>query len=411
MIVPQAFKRLIFDVSRLYGAQLVAVAVSFIAAVIITRSLGPAGRGAYDWILTLQAFTVQIALLGLNIANQRLVVENKKEIGTIIGNSLALAFISSAVVLPLAYMWAIQHPIAQNHTSALLLSFIGTPLAVVGIGLTALFVHLNKVKALAFQNMAPRIIQVGLLTLVAYIAGLDVIHVIGFALFLVSMECALSLYFLREHLPSTRLDFSLIRKAWGYVAGMYIAWLAYFFMQKVDILMLGTMKSAAETGFYGVAATLGNIMLMLPAALGSILVTRFAEMKDDPDRRPFFYIILTALATLMGLGGLAAYLLAPWIIPLVFGAAFAASVAPFQILIPAVFCLSLYQVTQGHVYAHGRGRQIILAPLMGVVLNISLNWLWIPTYGATGAAWASLVAYASALALAWGLSLKKQAFA
>jgi hypothetical protein len=59
-------RRLVEQTLLLTFAQLLALAVGFVATIAITRALGPEARGLYAWVLTWTAIAVQIAALASN---------------------------------------------------------------------------------------------------------------------------------------------------------------------------------------------------------------------------------------------------------------------------------------------------------------------------------------------------------
>ena len=83
----------------------------------------------------------------------------------------------------------------------------------------------------------------------------------------------------------------------------------------------------------------------------------------------------------------------PPLLPLVFGPAYAASVPPFFLLLPATILLTVRRVVSNYFTASGwpgfnAGVQIVAG-----VINVAVNLVVIPRWGIVGAAFASLVSY------------------
>ncbi len=88
------------------------------------------------------------------------------------------------------------------------------------------------------------------------------------------------------------------------------------------------------------------------------------------------------------------FIAAPSLLPLVYGAPYAASVTPFLLLLPAVMLLGTARVLARYFTGTNRHKPNIVTRLVSLVVNVGLNWMWIPEYGIAGAAAAALVSYA-----------------
>ena len=87
------------------------------------------------------------------------------------------------------------------------------------------------------------------------------------------------------------------------------------------------------------------------------------------------------------------FIAAPILLPLVYGAPYAASTQPFLLLLPGVVLLGMDRVISR--YFTGTNQQLpnVITRAVSLVVNIGLNLLWIPEYGIAGAAAAGLASY------------------
>ena len=95
----------------------------------------------------------------------------------------------------------------------------------------------------------------------------------------------------------------------------------------------------------------------------------------------------------VGIAGLVLYALGRVLIRLFYTDAFLPALAALRALIPGIVALSVGNVLSS--YFSGRNRRFLpaLAMAAGFLLNIALNFVWIPRFGITGAAWASTLSY------------------
>jgi O-antigen/teichoic acid export membrane protein len=99
-------------------------------------------------------------------------------------------------------------------------------------------------------------------------------------------------------------------------------------------------------------------------------------------------------------------LLSPWVIPVIFGAAFAPSVRPLLFLLPGILAFTVNIILAAWFAGTGRPRYNLFISALSCVLILLLDLLWIPAHGAVGAAWASALAYTFSTCAAFWLYRK-----
>ena len=102
---------------------------------------------------------------------------------------------------------------------------------------------------------------------------------------------------------------------------------------------------------------------------------------------------MSALLAWQGAGAIALFVAAPILIPIVYGEAFLPSARVLQILIPGVVTFTIFKVLNMDLAGKGRPEISLAVFSPAVLVNITLNLMWIPKYGANGAALASTISY------------------
>ena len=178
---------------------------------------------------------------------------------------------------------------------------------------------------------------------------------------------------------------------------------------KVDLSIIGLMLGASGTGLYGPALNLVNITFMVPNALFFLVMPRLSRAYANPDRS--FQRIGLAQLLLQGIIGLGLslmiWMLAPWLITLVFGSAYGLSAGVLQLLSPIPFLKSLNFglgaiLTAGGLQSHRTKVQILCA-----LLNLMANLIVVGPIGVGGVA----VVYTASeffLLLGYALTLIRQ---
>jgi O-antigen/teichoic acid export membrane protein len=93
-----------------------------------------------------------------------------------------------------------------------------------------------------------------------------------------------------------------------------------------------------------------------------------------------------ALAVLVGA-------VAPFLIPLAYGARFSGAIVPLLLLLPGVVAISPTRALASYFAGIGRPSEPLVAEAIGLIATIALDVILIPSHGASGAGAASSAAY------------------
>lgn len=174
---------------------------------------------------------------------------------------------------------------------------------------------------------------------------------------------------------------------------------------QIDILMVRRMTTAAEAGFYTAASTLVQLVFLLrPALLNSVfpnMATMFTESVPrlqtlTSNLLSLFVIVLLPVPFLV-------WILAEPLMPLLLGEGFSASAPVLQALIWIVLPSFAYAMLSRVLIAGQQERLNIQVAGVGMALNVILNLLLIPSYGAVGAALSSVLVMVLALAATYAM--------
>ncbi len=165
---------------------------------------------------------------------------------------------------------------------------------------------------------------------------------------------------------------------------------------RADTVMIEHMRGRHEAGIYGAAVRLSELVYLLSPMIVTILLPRLSlllKTKDVPHFREMAGRGSDLMAVVGGASALGLMLTGPFAIRFLFGTPYEASVP--VLLVHCLGAVPYFQMEWRYAVMVAADRPQITAWLswMAVILNISLNLLWIPHYGALGAAWATLISY------------------
>jgi O-antigen/teichoic acid export membrane protein len=157
---------------------------------------------------------------------------------------------------------------------------------------------------------------------------------------------------------------------------------------RIDALMLQTLKGYVEVGIYGAAHRLFEGLIVVPSVLAIAFFPRLVQDLANKDKSKQMRLYVLAFLCLGAVTATALWPLSEPLLGLLYRRQddFAASVRVFQILLITfgVLCIN-YPLTQIAIAA-GRQKRYAWAVIGASAVNIGLNALVIPRYGARGAA-------------------------
>jgi O-antigen/teichoic acid export membrane protein len=167
----------------------------------------------------------------------------------------------------------------------------------------------------------------------------------------------------------------------------------------LDQLVLSQTVPSADLGRYAIAVSITLLPIPLVAAIGNVGFPRLAARRviTDATRRLQMIAVLAS-------AGIAAGMLVPfalvayWVIPLVFGAAYRGAVPLLWILTPGAIFLACGQVVGDLLRGRNHPAVVAWAQGLAAIFTVALLIILLPAVGVAGAAIASTVAYGVALA-------------
>jgi O-antigen/teichoic acid export membrane protein len=188
--------------------------------------------------------------------------------------------------------------------------------------------------------------------------------------------------------PST-----LARHAW-------LANLATFVNYRIDVLVVRHLAGVEALGYYSTATTIAELGRMAPNAVAQASLRPLGLAAGGERAR-----VARGAAGLGLLGSIVTLLplvfAAPWLVPVLYGPAFA-PVAPLVAwLAPGVACLAVASVASAWLNVSGRSRVGAQLAWIGSLVGAGLAVVLVSAAGAVGAALASTLSYAVLAAIVW----------
>ncbi|MGB3828344.1 MAG: polysaccharide biosynthesis C-terminal domain-containing protein [Ornithinimicrobium sp.] len=191
---------------------------------------------------------------------------------------------------------------------------------------------------------------------------------------------------------SPHLDPALTRRVVSFGVRNQVGGLMGLLNLRLDFLVLGALTGPATVGLYGVASKYAELLRLPALAVTWVNYPRIArqggpQFLATAGRQPL-RLIAAGFAGAIVLG-----VAASWVLPLVYGEEFTATVAPAVVLVLGLALEPAAALGVAYLLGTGRPGRNSLIVGVGLVITLTLDALLIPVYGVMGAAWASTLAY------------------
>ncbi len=385
------------------GANIAAYALTFGAAIVVARVLGPDGKGVFQLVVLAHTLLATLGNLGLASANSFLIAKGYHSLAEVgrhaawlsvgLGLVVFLMAAAGAQLLPTGLVPAEQRVYVLLAGAlvpfALLTQFLGGALQ--GAGQIIWLNVLNLAQALVYATSTVVLLLLLRLAVPGALAAFSLSTIsTGLLAALVVWQIA------KRGTPSgsaqPRWNRALVRRASDFGVRAYPASVVSFLNLRSDQFLLGYLAGTASVGQYSIAVTVAELILFFPRALSTALLPRITGARsEDAGHLAASACRHTLGATLAGLVGLVPFAL---LIPTIFGQQYRLAVVPCLLLAPGVAAYALAPVLS--TYFSGQlGRPMIASLLatLSLVIDLALVWALVPIFGVPGAALASAGAY------------------
>jgi O-antigen/teichoic acid export membrane protein len=183
----------------------------------------------------------------------------------------------------------------------------------------------------------------------------------------------------------------LVKESWP----LFLSGSAAMIHQRIDQVMLRNMMSSTEVGFYAVAVKISSLMIFVPSILSRSsfpsLVNIAKKNKDKYEQ--YMGLYFCCMLWPMIFISILVYFTMNKPIQYLYGAEYAPVFSILVILTLKNSALSLSIATGDCILMNNLQRFAPIRQIVGVAINIGLNWVMIPRLGAYGAAISSLITY------------------
>jgi PST family polysaccharide transporter len=370
--------------------------VGLLVSVWVARYLGPGQFGILNYSLSLTAIVGAFASLGLDSIVVREFVKEPERTGEILGTAAVLRFISGSLAFLTCVLISSIHGLIDMQSRSIVFiiaaEFIFQPFDVLEFWFQSRVKSKFPVLARNGAFLVCAVIKVVLILMGA--------PLIVFAI-MVTFEIMLGGFgmYLMFRMKGERYRWSYSSsRAWMLFRDgvpLSLSALAIVTYMKVDQVMLGSMVDAKTVGIYAAAVKMVEVWYFVPSAITTSIFPYIVEARKND--HPLY---LKRLQQLYDITAFMSFMLAliitfcsPLIIRFLYGSQYTGAAPVLTIYIWSGIATFLGVASSQFLLAENLTRISLYRTLLGMVTNVGLNLLLIPTYGMIGSAVATLVSY------------------
>jgi O-antigen/teichoic acid export membrane protein len=391
------------------AARVITLCVSVVTVSLTARTLDPKGYGVWSGVSSYVAlFTVLTDLGFTTAAMQRMASEPEREsewLGALAGARASLSVAATAVCVVCIPLFLTN----QGHSYAVAFILASTILSTGAATLMAVFQsRLRSGLALSF-TILQSFVWLGT------VACLAAVHasVVGFAVANTALIAVISCLQLVATGRLANIAWRAGRRLWWPlmrvaiplgIAGVFIT--VYY---QIDSVLLLQISGQREAGIYGAAYGFLSPLGFLPTAvMASFFPVLSAVHRRDPARVHRLVQICTDMMGVISLPILAGTIaLSDQIVHLLYGSAFHRAGAVLPILMIAFVSICFGSLAGFLAPIVNLQWRLALYSGLGAAANVALNLILIPSHGAFGSAWATVITEILTMTLMLSTSLRK----
>lgn len=382
----------------LAGSRLFSITVNIIAVIFISRYLGPSQFGIFSYALSVAAILGTLSHLGLNSVITKELVRGRHSQESILGTALTMRLVSGLVVTLLGAV--IVHFMSSDNSDLVLFVTLLLISETLRSGILFSYWFEAQAQARPIAGATVLIVLIGATLKIGMVVGdaslLSLVIVQSLDGFLVLVLFGW-LYATRSgSLGKLRVSWYVARKLLRDSAPLIVSGLTAIVYLRIDQVMLGQIEGSAAVGIYAVASRISEFWYFVPTAISTaafpfLVRLKMRNAKQYEKRVQELLDILTWLGITVAI---MVSLIGPPLITMLFGVAYASAGGLLVVHVWGGVFMAPRALVSKWLIAEEALQYSVLSQGSGAVLNIILNLLLIPNFGAMGAAIATVLSYA-----------------
>lgn len=368
--------------------------LQFVIGMLCARYLGPANYGIINYAASVVAFALPVMQLGLQCTLVQEFTEDPQKEGKIMGTALVMDLVSSIVCIGMIGAFVSVANANDFDTIVVCMLYSASLVFRAFEILQCWFQYKLQSKFPSIVMLCSYIVvslyRIFLLITSKSVFWFAIVNSVDYSIIGISL---LVIYYKTSN-QRLSFDFSLVKKLFFRSKHYILASMMVTLFQNTDHIMLKLISGDAENGYYTAAVTCTSILQFVFIAVVDSMRPVILECKNEGNITDYeknisrLYCVGHYMSLLQAVGF---SIFAPLVIKILYGDEFMPAIPVLMVL--GFYIVFSYMGSARNIWILAEGRQSILwkINLVGALMNIAINALLIPRFGAFGAATATLI--------------------
>lgn len=374
-------------------AQIYQMLLSLVIGVLSARYLGPSNYGTINYAASYISFFTIACALGLEGIVVKEMVDNRENEGVVLGSSIGMRLVAGFLsMIAVCAIVAVANPRDQV---LLIVAFMQS--------LVLLFNAFHIIDTWYQSYLRSRTSTI--IKCIAY-TGMSIYRIwllitgksVEWFAFATSLDALLiAILFLLKYKKDGRGKLKFSKAVSKHLIGLsyhlIISSLMAVIYSQMDRIMIGKLIDQTHVGYYAAASTICHMWLFIPQALANSAQPLIINLKGK-DGKLYIKRIKQLSSTIFWMGILFAIcitVLSHFIIDILYGTNYASARGPLILIIWSTVFSAMSYSKSIWMICENKQKYAKYILLCGVIVNLTLNAVWIPTVGMNGAAVATII--------------------
>lgn len=362
----------------------------------VSRVLLPTGTGKVAFATSIVSYFTMVGMLGIPTYGIRAcakVRDDKDKLSKTVQEIMVINAIAMGISLITYILAIIAVPRMMQDRTLFLINIVTLVFNL--IGCEWLYKALEQYSYITIRSIALKLVSLILMFLLVHQKSDYVIY--GAITILASAGSNFfNLINLRKYLHLKWYDHMDLKQHLGPIFSFFMMTIATTIYTNLDSVMLGFMKGDEAVGYYNASVKIKTILVSLVTSMGSVLLPRLSYYIKEKRHEEFKELTVRSLQFVCFIS------LPLWIYFSLFakegiyflsGNAYAGSIVPMQIIMPTLFLIGISNLLGIQILVPmDRENAVLKSVAIGGVVDLIVNLICIPKFGASGAAFGTLVA-------------------
>lgn len=367
--------------------QILVMILPLITAPYLARVIGATGTGLYSYSYSIANYFVLFAMLGINNYGNRKIAQvrdDKQKVSEAFWTIYTLQVIMSLLVV-LIYIVYIILFLKENQMLFIIQTFYVLSSC---FDINWFFFGIEKFKLTVTRNTIIKVISV--ISIFLLVKTEDDLWIYTFIMAITILITQLSIWpFLRKYVDFVKPKKEEVIKTLKPCIILFIPVIAVSIYRIMDKIMIGNLSNMEQVGYYEYADKIVNMPIALVNALGTVMLPKMSNLiaKGEKEKsieyinKSMEFALFLAFPIVFGI-----IAIADDFVPMFLGMEFMPSVDVLKTLsITIIFIIWANVIKTQYLIPNERERDFIVSVILGAVVNLLFNFIFIPQYGAVGA--------------------------